>query len=296
MLTESKKHGNNIHEFRVVKEHEFFLISDLHWDNPKCDRVKLKKHLDEAVSRGSTILINGDLFCLMQGKGDKRGSKQDVRPEHQTATYFDSIIQTAVEWFKPYAKHIGMIGYGNHETTIIKYGETDVLQRFVDLLNMTCGSSVQTGGYGGFITIRMFRSNDNKASMPFNLHYYHGFGGGGVVTKGVIQNNRISTFIRGVDCIWQGHVHEYYHHVDMVSEFKYNPGKKEYQIQQNQLHHLRTPCYKEEYQDGSKGWHVMKGAPPKPIGGCFLKIKYERDRSNGDTIDFLTTKFESYLD
>lgn len=295
MLLQSKRHGNNIHEFRVYKEHEFFLISDLHWDNPKCDRKLLKKHLDEAVKRNATILINGDFFCLMQGKGDKRGSKDDIRPEHNNGKYFDSIVQTAVDWFEPYAHHIGMIGYGNHETGIIKYGETDILQRFVDLLNYKTGSEVQVGGYGGFVSVPITRKKDGRASTVFNIHYYHGTGGGGIVTKGVIQNNRTASFIRGVDMIWQGHVHEYYHHVDMVSRLDVNPGGTGIKIRQEKLHHLRTPCYKEEYKDGSKGWHVMRGAPPKPLGGVFLKLELIRDRTDGQDISYIKADINSHL-
>jgi len=33
--------------------------------------------------------------------------------------------------------------------------------------------------------------------------------------------------------------------------------------------HIRTPTYTEEYGDGTKGWHIMRGAPPKPLG-CFV--------------------------
>jgi hypothetical protein len=295
MLIKAKRHGKNVHEFRVFKEHEFFLISDVHWDNPKCDRKLLKKHLDEAVKRNATILINGDLFCLMQGKGDKRGSKDDIRPEHNNGKYFDSIVETAVDWFAPYAHHIGMIGYGNHETGIIKYGETDVLQRFVDLLNYKEKSEVQVGGYGGFISIPVSRRKNGKSPRLFNIHYYHGTGGGGVVTKGVIQNNRVATFIRGVDMIWQGHVHEYYHHVDMVSRLDTKGGTGCYSIRQEKLHHLRTPCYKEEYKDGSKGWHVMRGAPPKPLGGAWLKVKFKIRTEDGRDIEFVETEIRSEL-
>jgi hypothetical protein len=47
-----------------------------------------------------------------------------------------------------------VIGYGNHETAIIKNLETDPLQRFVDLLNYTNKTSVYTGGYGGWLVIK----------------------------------------------------------------------------------------------------------------------------------------------
>lgn len=57
------------------KEAIYLLISDIHFDNPHCDRALLKRHLDKALDIGATIMIFGDLFCAMQGKYDPRGSK-----------------------------------------------------------------------------------------------------------------------------------------------------------------------------------------------------------------------------
>ena len=126
----------------------------------------------------------------MQGKGDKRGNKSDIRPEHSFNNYFDSIVQTAVEWFTPYAHIIKLIGYGNHETAIIKHCETDVLQRFVDLINYKCSSNILTGGYGGWI---IFNYIENSMNKTVKLKYYHGAGGGGIVTKGAINLTRALT-------------------------------------------------------------------------------------------------------
>jgi hypothetical protein len=36
---------------------------------------------------------------------------------------------------------------------------------------------------------------------------------------------------------------------------------------------MLTGTYKEEYGDGYIGWHVERGAPPKPLGGRILKIE-----------------------
>jgi UDP-2,3-diacylglucosamine pyrophosphatase LpxH len=58
---------------QMDKDQDVLMISDVHFDNPKCDRKLLKKHLDEAKRRNAKVLINGDLFDLMQGKNDKRG-------------------------------------------------------------------------------------------------------------------------------------------------------------------------------------------------------------------------------
>ena len=38
---------------------------------------------------------------------------------------------------------------------------------------------------------------------------------------------------------------------------------------------MLTGTYKEEYGDGSKGWHVERGAPVKPTGGRILVFQSE---------------------
>jgi hypothetical protein len=155
MILPTTKHSRNIHDITCQSGQEFLLISDLHWDNPHCDRGLLTNHLKEAQRRNAGVIVNGDFFCLMQGKGDPRRSKEDIREEHNNARYLDSIVNTAVEWFAPYAKNLLLVGYGNHETSIIHHQETDILQRFASTLNYATGSAVEVGGYGGTIDIRV---------------------------------------------------------------------------------------------------------------------------------------------
>jgi hypothetical protein len=165
------------------------MLSDIHWDNPKCDWIHLKRHLDYCVQENIPIMINGDFFCLMQGRGDKRSSKSDIRPEHNNSRYLDSVVETAVDWWSPYAHLLTVIGYGNHETGIIKWQETDILQRFVDLLNYKNNTSVYTGGYGGWLILKHKDFSGNN-EMSTKVKYFHGSGGGGVVTKGAINLTR----------------------------------------------------------------------------------------------------------
>lgn len=268
--------ASNIHRVAVNKEADFLLISDIHWDNPKCDRQRLIRDLSEAQQRGAKIIINGDFFCMMQGKYDPRRSKKDVLPEHNKANYIDAVIEDAVKWWSPYANDILLIGYGNHETAIIKSLETDPLQRFVDLLNMTCGSNVQIGGYGGVIDFKATVENVIRTNIV--LKYYHGTGGGGAVTKGVIQDQRMIAMLEGYDVIWMGHVHELYHHVNMVE--KYDSHQKRLFLKE--VHQVRTAAYKEEYEDGFGGYHIEKGRPPKPMGGYWMKIGAIRTRNKND--------------
>ena len=152
---EIKKISRNLHQINLeLKKTKIALLSDIHWDNPKCDRNKLKRHLDYCKEQEIPIFINGDFFCLMQGKYDPRRSKKDILPEHNKANYIDAVIEDAVDYWSPYAHLLTVIGYGNHETAIIKNLETDPLQRFVDLLNYTNKTSVFTGGYGGWLVIK----------------------------------------------------------------------------------------------------------------------------------------------
>ena len=275
---------NNV--VRIEKEWEetrVLLISDLHWDNPKCDRALLKKHLDEALAGNHDILINGDLFCLMQGAYDPRKSKSDIREEHNVANYFDAIVNTAVDWFAPYAHLIKLIGYGNHETSILKRQETDIIERFVTLLNYKCGTDVQVGGYGGWIRYA-FRLNDSYVKS-YCIKYMHGFGGGGAVTRGTIQHNRMSVNVEGADAIWMGHVHEDYEMTYTVEQLTQHDT-----VQLRDILMIRTSAYKEEYGDGSKGWHIERGASPKPIGGRWLIMKPYRDDKTTRRIHAYTHK------
>jgi hypothetical protein len=269
MLTKVSK---NVHVLKLQgKEVKIAMLSDIHWDNPKCDWEYLKRHLDYCVKENMPIMINGDMFCLMQGRGDKRGSKSDIRPEHNNSRYLDSVVETAVEWWSPYAHLLTVIGYGNHETSIIKWQETDILQRFVDLLNYKNGSNVYTGGYGGWLIVKQSNLGKGNSEVTYKIKYFHGSGGGGVVTKGAINLTRALEMYEDFDVFTMGHIHENSARND-VRETLVNHSMTGYQIKHKDIHLMLTGAYKEEYGDGSKGWHIERGAPPKPVGGRILTL------------------------
>ena len=281
------KHGKNVHELQLEHTNQIAMLSDLHWDNPKCDQDLLKKHLDYCKENSIPIMINGDMFCLMQGRGDNRRNKNDIRPEHNNARYLDSIVETAVEWFAPYADILTVIGYGNHETAIIKWQETDILQRFVDLLNLNCHSNVQTGGYGGWLIVKIMKHNK---AFPFKIKYFHGSGGGGVVTKGALNLTRALEMYEGFDVFTMGHIHENSCRNDVRDTLIYLT-KNGYKVEHKYLHSMITGTYKEEYQEGAYGWHVERAAPVKPLGGRILDLNIERKQKDGQ--DFSTKIIDS---
>lgn len=285
-----KKHAKNIHEIILSgKEVKIAMLSDLHWDNPKCDWKLLKRDLDYCLENNIPVMINGDFFCLMQGRGDKRGNKSDIRPEHNNAKYLDSIVETAVEWFSPYAHIISVIGYGNHETAIIKYQETDILQRFVDLLNYKNGSNVYAGGYGGWLIVR--QNVYSNIFTTFKVKYFHGSGGGGVVTKGALNLTRALEMYEDFDVFTMGHIHENASRNDVRETTAFN-AKNGYKHVHKNIHLMLTGTYKEEYGDGSKGWHVERGAPVKPTGGRILV--FQSEELQRDNVKNIYKNIDSY--
>ena len=250
------KHAKNIHELKLEGTHvKIAMFSDIHWDNPKCDWKILKKDLDYCVKESIPIMINGDMFCLMQGQGDRRKNKSDIRPEHNNSKYLDSIVETAVEWWSPYSHLLTVIGYGNHETSIIKWQETDILSRFVKLLNLKNHTNVQVGGYGGWFLINQ-TVRKPSSTQTMKIRYFHGSGGGGVVTKGALNLTRALEMYEDFDVFTMGHIHENAARNDVRDTIV--QGAKGYRQEQKQLHMCLTGTYKEEYGDGSKGWFYVE--------------------------------------
>jgi hypothetical protein len=259
---------NNVHKFNCeFKPTKVLLLSDVHWDSPYCDRELLKRHLEEAKAIGAHILLNGDTFDLMGSRRDFRGSKGGLRPEFKVDHYFDEIANQAIEWFSPYADLIKVVGYGNHETAIIKHNEVDLIQRFVGGLNMVNDTHIQTGGYGGWIVYTFERKG---SCSSYRIKYMHGIGGG-VVTKGVIGHQRMSTFVQGADMIWQGHVHE-----DYEMNYRVEAMNSKSEVHYKDVLMVRTSTYKDEYKKddsyGASGWAIEKGFSPRFLGGRWLEL------------------------
>ena len=253
----------------------FFLASDIHLDHPKCKRELLKEHFDECIRRKGYILLNGDILCVMQGKHDKRHNKGNVRPEDMNDNYFDSIVDNAVDFLLPYAKHILFIGAGNHETAILKRTETNLLKRMADLIYYKTGHRIAIGEYHGWIYIKgiygsPLRDRRSRMTLSYKIYHNHGTGGDAPVTGGSIEDHRKMTHVEGADAIWMGHNHNKYSRQQSVHYFDSNPQamKPKLRIVEN----IRTGTYKQEYT--GSGFHIETGKPPKPLGGVWLELKF----------------------
>ena len=235
----------------------------------------MQSHFDEAVKTGAVILIGGDFFCAMQGKYDRRSNKSDIRPEHANGDYLDSLVSTAADWLKPYAKNIALICQGNHESAVHKNHETDLTGRLVERIKTICPESpVSKGGYSGWVRVSIEHKTCSGSRV---IWYHHGSGGGGPVTKGVIQTNRRNAYVSGADVFWHQHIHEQFcMETPKISLFNGTTPRIDECI------HVCTPGYKEEYADGFDGWHNERSAPPKPVGGYWLDFVASRAIKQGD--------------
>ncbi len=274
--------SRNVHRVRftlktVKDEAWFLLLSDAHWDNPHCRRDVLEQHLDLAMERGAGILSFGDWFCAMQGKYDKRSNKSALRPEHKENDYLDSLVRTSAEWLQPYSKNLILWGLGNHETAILKNHETNLNERMVERLRQR-GSPVQSGGFSGFVVFNM--NFGNKAENSFKLFYHHGHGGGGPVTRDVIQHNRRAVYLADADVVYTGHTHDSWQMP--IARVRLTNALN---IEHCRQIHVKGAGYKDEYEDGYGGWHIERGAPPKPVGGQWLHF-YRQRVSGSPKADF----------
>lgn len=255
--------------YKAGEKFTFLLQSDIHFDNPKCDRAMYFRHLNEAKERNAKVLTFGDFFCLMQGRNDRRGGKSDVRPEHNKADYFDRVIFEAEEELKPYKDMLIMMGNGNHETAVVKNVETNPLARLCKYLQRD-GSQVQHMPYQGFVRFKF--THDNAASKRASatrskLMFFHHGKYGGAVTKGTLGTQRYSVIVPQADLIVSGHNHERW--VNSNTQYMVNRSGK---VDLRTVYHLNCPTYKNEFTKGD-GFAVERIVSPKPMGGWWLTLK-----------------------
>jgi predicted phosphodiesterase len=273
LCVEITEHSRNVHSIHLPignkEELKVLLTSDVHFDSMKCDRTMLKRHFDQAVDQNAVIIIAGDWFDAMQGKWDPRGNKDELRPEYRTGAYFDSVIDDTVEFLMKYP--VALLALGNHETSVQKRHEINMSDRVVSLMRSR-GHSIHLGGYGGWVkfrgAVRRYSSESGGGSSAvLKLKYFHGSGGGGMMTHGVLSTRRQASFLPDADIILNGHTHDSWMVTLARERLVNNTVKLDNQV------FIRTPGYKNDYGDGSQGWAIERGMPPKPLGSAWLKLK-----------------------
>ena len=293
-FTHSVESNHNVLTVRIDisklknKEQWFLLRSDAHWDNPDSKQDLIRNHLDEALKRNAGILDFGDFFCAMQGKYDKRSDKSKVRPEHQDGDYLDKLVKTAAQWHSKYNDNWIFQLTGNHETAILKHHETSLLERWSEAMSWASGNvghKIPILGYSGWC--RFIFMERNKTISCIHLWGIHGYGGGGPVTKDMIQRQRQLAYIENADIMVSGHTHDSF----VTKDSRVKLSQKGF-VEHKQTYYVKLPSYKDEYKTGKGGWHIETGKPPKPNGAMWLRFfpvskkRNSNDKKFDKAIDF----------
>lgn len=249
-------------------EQWFLLTGDRHVDSADSDHAMQIKHLRQAQERDAGVIDVGDVLDAMQGRSDPRRMKGVGRPDSAlVANYLDRIVVDAAEMLAPYARRFVVIGRGNHEQSILRHCETDLTERLCERISLLSGSKVHSGGYGGWV--RFIVRWSTKGGLALNLKYFHGSGGGGLMSHGTLATRRMASWTPDADVLVSGHTHDQW--LVTLSRERLGASGKVYLDEQ---HHVRTPSYKDEYVDGYDGWHVERGAPPKPLGAWWMRMHW----------------------
>lgn len=249
-------------------------LGDLHLDSSRTDRHAVKRLLDEAVDREALIVLLGDVFDVMQGHMDRRASLSALRKDYaeQAGGYLGAVLDDVTNFLLPYAKNMWVILQGNHESSVLKYAGVRIEQLLAVELNRA-GGNISTPGYQTYAAVRLTKGFDKErfSSVPFWIA--HGHGGGGEVTKGVIQAQRRAVTYPDARFVVSGHVHSSYFVAHdqwrlMHSTLRPYPAEQE---------HYVVNTFKDEFSSGM-GYHVEKGRGPKLPSGWWARFYRKHTR------------------
>lgn len=245
-------------EFGADSEAWVCIQSDEHKDSPSHIEPLWREHMAESAAHGAVNLSFGDMFDAIGGRYDKRRSADGVKPEHAGRDdYYDSIAQGVADALAPYARQYGLLGRGNHETSVIRHAGTDLTARLADKLRPH-GFAGAVGGYVGYVELRF-------GGQSQLLWWSHGRRGSSPVTRGVINTNRRAVWLASPDIVVSGDSHDGW--LVPIARERIN-GQKEKETF-NQLH-IQCPSYCRSTSD--VGYVAENEMPPKPIGCWWLRF------------------------
>ena len=140
--------------------------------------------------------------------------------------------------------------------------ETCLTTRLVERLKIMGSPCVQSG-YAGWLLFTLAMSGGSRVTS--SLYYHHGYGGGGAVTRGLIDFSRWLVDV-DADILAAGHVHQ--RMCVEASRQRLSPGGIP---RITPIFLIRSASYKQECL--TDGWSVEKGMSSRPLGGYWVMIK-----------------------
>lgn len=168
------------------------VLSDLHVDSTKFNLHDLKEKLSDV----DYAVILGDVADWITHKDDR------FLPENDATPAADAFLSKRIEYVYGIMRSLGpkilFIGYGNHETSLIKHVGVDPLAELCKSLGC------ELGGYCG--TLDVVGRTVGGRSVRFRLGYHHGRWGG-YNDKGYSGAKRFFDSFEGYDAFAYGHNH-----------------------------------------------------------------------------------------
>lgn len=162
-------------------EARHIFYSDPHFDAKHCLRERLEDDFGLIKKHGATWSCHGDLVDGMQGVGDKRQWKEELRPEYTGLGfgYFEAVVDDIVKFLHPYRDSCVMLSDGNHETKLDRLHENRALTKQIIFdLNRGIKRPILYGDYAGWIVFEFIDqgSGRNSAQNRIYVRYHHGSG------------------------------------------------------------------------------------------------------------------------
>ena len=255
-------------EITRVDPATILFIGDLHLDSPHTARAPLKRVLDEAVQRNAAIVLLGDQMDLMQGRNDRRSSKEQLRAQYAGRDdYLTAALEDVTEFLLPYARHVWLVLDGNHEGTVLKYNEVSMTRLLVHNLRAE-GSGAIAPGYQTYAVLRLDTGQKRVFSAPFWLT--HGSGGSAAVTGGVISAQRRAVVYPDAEFVMSGHLHQ-----EFYKPFVQHRISHRGRVYNAKQRHYQVSAWKQDFTN-APGWASEKGLPPAVAGGWWLEVRRAR--------------------
>jgi hypothetical protein len=264
----------------------FGLFSDLHLDAIDHDAKQFTSDMDAIAEADGSILINGDLVDGIMPTDRKRYSRAGDTTDDDAQ--INAIAEYVCKRLEPWADFIDYIGFGNHEVSIVKYNNVDIIAMITTLLNQKRSKElppIRRSGYVGFVNLAF--SRDGSGVKRFVIYRDHGKGGASPVTKGTISLNRLySTY--AADLYWLGHSHVSM--IDNKSQWTFGVTPQGNLYRKNKIGVI-TPGYNAnfneyEYDNESKFYKLNfpeeRFYAPTGIGYCKLVISVTGESIHAD--------------
>jgi len=255
--------------------------SDIHLDSIHCKRDILKNHFDEIKRNNGLIFIFGDLFDVMATYGDKRLQREYIDPMfiQKGRTYLDLIREYAIEFLKPYAQNIAFISKGNHEKTIEKFHNTDILRGILYVLNLDPKVDIKMGEYSGWLKFKFETGKTHRKSIL--THYHHGFGGNAKRSKGMLDVQIETMKYPDADILVRGHTHQKWYDPSTTRVRLTTAGR----IYKDKCRYIQSGSYVDGVGKGKGGWVVQKNFIPTDIGGWYVNFTPVYNKNRGVSVE-----------